>query len=326
MKGIKFLSIAFLIFATSCASHGKKVSDSPTPQGTDAGEEVSGPSETPSEVEVESDVSEPKTAPKKAVLVLGPGMARGFAYAGVLKALHKAGIEVGAIYGVEFGALIAAFYGFSKTQNEFEWNLSRLKPAFFEPSGFSLGRLFGAGKSNLDQLDGLINSISKKKELQQSRVPIAIGVKVGREGNSPATFKLLTRGGTLASVRGAIAQPPLYAEYVVNKQKVTSAGELRPFLIAEAKALGLGPVIAVDVIEDSDDEIKEDEREIRYLNIVQEINRAAEDELKEADLVLRPQVKSVGFLDFSQKNVALFEGQKVVEQQIDEIKELLSVD
>ena len=44
------------------------------------------------------------------VLVLGPGMARGFAFAGVLRALNEAKIPIGAVIGTEMGALVSALY------------------------------------------------------------------------------------------------------------------------------------------------------------------------------------------------------------------------
>ena len=56
-------------------------------------------------------------------LVLGPGLARGYAHAGVLRTLHDNKIPVGAVLGVEMGALIGAIFATSRTINEFEWKL-----------------------------------------------------------------------------------------------------------------------------------------------------------------------------------------------------------
>src|SRR5689334_11194719 len=64
---------------------------------------------------------------KPIVLVLGPGLARGFAYVGVLRALKEAKIPVGAIFSTEIGSLIATLYGMSPTLNQFEWGLQKFK-------------------------------------------------------------------------------------------------------------------------------------------------------------------------------------------------------
>src|SRR5262249_31363988 len=56
-------------------------------------------------------------------LVLGPGMARGLASVGALRALVEAKIPIAAIYGAEMGSLVAALYAADSNINHFEWAL-----------------------------------------------------------------------------------------------------------------------------------------------------------------------------------------------------------
>ena len=54
----------------------------------------------------------------KAGIILSGGGARGFAHAGILKALNEAGIYPDVISGVSAGAIVGAFYADGYTPDE----------------------------------------------------------------------------------------------------------------------------------------------------------------------------------------------------------------
>src|SRR5690606_25430781 len=123
----RWLAVFMMIFAlgafSGCQSapkttpeNGNEIHGPPVPYGPLAGDPAS---------KKKADETAPSYGPaarkiRPVVLVIGPGLARTFAAAGALRALVEEQIPIGAIYGVEMGALIASFYGFSGSINEFE--------------------------------------------------------------------------------------------------------------------------------------------------------------------------------------------------------------
>lgn len=60
-------------------------------------------------------------------LILGPGGARSFGYISFLRELEKAKINISAIAGVEYGAVVAALYAQKGSANDVEWQFYKIK-------------------------------------------------------------------------------------------------------------------------------------------------------------------------------------------------------
>src|SRR5690606_22029918 len=117
----------FLLSAAGCAS-------GPKPMPGDVVDQV--PREDPELPGVRDDQAPEIYGPAPfrrhpVVLVLGPGLARGFAFAGVIQALDEAGISIGGIVGTGMGALIGAIYLSSDSVNDFEWKVTQIKKEYF---------------------------------------------------------------------------------------------------------------------------------------------------------------------------------------------------
>ena len=93
-----------------------------------------------------------------------------------------------------------------------------------------------------------------------------------------------------------------------NGKPAASAAKTRPFLISEARALNLGPVVVIDAMEEKDEK--------QYVS---------EAELKDADLVIRPDLQSIGTMDFQKRTDAAFQGKKAVSDQMAEIRHLVGM-
>ena len=130
MKTLPFLLLGASLALGSCAT-GTKQRAGDVSDGTSLPDSVA---EEPADPAISAGGS-------PVVLVLGPGMARGLAHAGVLKGLDNAGVKVGAILGTEIGALIGSLYATRSTINEFEWSLLKLKSEIFARQSGSLSAL-----------------------------------------------------------------------------------------------------------------------------------------------------------------------------------------
>jgi NTE family protein len=251
------------------------------------------------------------------VLVLGPGMARGLAHAGVLKALDGAGIRVGAIVGTEIGALIGALYATRSTVNEFEWSLLKLKgEAFARPSG-SLGSFLGFGQKRA-QIDVLLEGYFGEASIQDARIPVRIGATSG-DGGRPF---LIERGRLAAALRAAIAEDGFFEPIEWEGYLAASAARTRPFPVDYARELAIGPVVVVDVI--PDEKLATEAGDEKYLYRLRHSAAESLPELEQADLVLRPKLDGFGFREFERRNEIVFRGKQAVERNLTELRRLAS--
>lgn len=91
----------------------------PLPQPTP---EMAGPAEPFGPIPPPSAITYSEN-PDQVVLVFGPGVSSGFAYVGVLKALHKLKVPIRAIYASEVGALVSSLYLTQPNLNKMDWAL-----------------------------------------------------------------------------------------------------------------------------------------------------------------------------------------------------------
>ncbi|MGK5087223.1 patatin-like phospholipase family protein [Bdellovibrionota bacterium FG-2] len=110
------------------------------------------------------------------VLVLGPGAARGFASAGVIKALQEEKIPIGMIVGVEVGALIGALYATDGNINHFEWALIKFKADLFHKEEGLVSSLFET-KSKSKRFEGALAAIFGTKDLSQFKIPMKLALQ-----------------------------------------------------------------------------------------------------------------------------------------------------
>jgi NTE family protein len=233
---------------------------------------------------------------KKIVLVLGPGMARGFAHAGALKALAQAKIPVAAVLTTEIGSVFGALYAINGNANQLEWALLQFKDGTFLndsallPSGMRK-------KSSAERLRKALERVLGQKKIQSARIPLRVSVEDAKTG----TDLLLDRGDAAAAVQGAMASPEYYPPARIGDHEYVSARRSRPFLVREARNLDLGAVVVIDTAEEQTDRR----------------------ELADANLVVRPDLGGIGALDFAKRADASFRGQKAMQDKIPEIKKLL---
>lgn len=239
------------------------------------------------------------------VLVLGPGAARGYAYAGVLRALSDAKIPVAAIVGSDTGALIGALYGLTPSINGFEWKLQQLKGDLFENKASGLGSLFKRGNPRA-RVSSRLKELFAGKDLRDSRVPLKVLTSLAALQDS---------GDAANTVSETLVVPPARMEGALTSPKA--------FPVAEAKALGLGPVVVVDVLdrlEEPRGQAGESEQALRdafRLSASQSVS-----ELSQADLVIRPDLSKIRFSDFERRSDAVYEGKTAAQGVLKELRDL----
>ncbi|MFL5812671.1 MAG: patatin-like phospholipase family protein [Bdellovibrionia bacterium] len=238
---------------------------------------------------------------KPITLVFGPGMARGYAHAGALRALAENKIPIAAIYGAEMGSLMGALYAADSNINTFEWGLIHLKDEAFTAEHGLIGRFFKSGEQShgdSQKLEEQLKRIFGKRDIAQAKIPLRIELQRKSE-NSPT---LMNKGALVPVLRAAVAGPGFFEPVSINGQSAQGASDSSAvaYLCAEARAESKGPVILIDTATNRNDP-------------------------SAADLVIRPELDGIGPLDFSKKTEAAFRGKKAVEDHLPEIKRWVGI-
>lgn len=248
------------------------------------------------------------------VLVLGPGAAKGFAHAGVIRALYEAKVPIGAILGTEMGALVGSLYGLTDSINRFDWAMAQLREeSLYRPTGLlsKLGRRESDGAALLDKLEHIVGA----KDLRASKVPLRIVISSLKR----ASPQLIATGPAARAMRAAVGVTGWISPSDWEGERTVSSLIQRPYPVSEGKFLGLGPVVVVDLLSSRSSIHAADPQ---FQKLYSGVARGRSKELGDADLVLEPELKDVGLSDFNRSADAIFQGKKAVQASLPMLRKL----
>jgi predicted acylesterase/phospholipase RssA len=229
------------------------------------------------------------------VLVFGAGGARAYSYAGVLIGLLDAKIPLGAITATGMGALIAALYASSQTINEFEWKLLQ-----FDEKVFSSQRSFFSSfrESSPDPaiLERRLIDVFGDTRLEDLNLP----VKILLQDIGTQEIILYEKGSIRQLVRAALSGEETFPAPRLNGRQLQSAEKVSAFPTKNAYDLEIGPVIVVDVRE----------------------QKKVISDLREASLVLEPNLMSLNQQAYEKRSIAIFQGKNIVSENLTELRAL----
>lgn len=319
-------ALAILVAATSVqgCSSGQKKSVAEIPGVVGSGDASVGPQEAfgPTPPPPAPFVGPEPVSKKAIVLVLGPGAARGFAHAGVLRALSEAKIPIAAIVGTDMGALVGSLYTSYPSLNGFEWEIQKLKENLFVEKKGILDFNKSPTLSDGEAFEAFLKQSFGARDLKDARLPLRIFI---REANTDRVA-ILDQGKLGSTVRAAMAIPTLFEPVRWGNKWVQSATAARPFPVSEAKAMNRGPVVVVNVINTQrfpaqpSGELEKEERSLAEQMELAE--RSGQQDLAAADLIVEPDLNGIGFLDFGKRSETAFRGKEAVRAQLAKIKAL----
>jgi NTE family protein len=291
-----------------------------------------------------------KKSEKKVGLVLGGGGARGFAHIGVLKVLEEHKIPIDIIIGTSMGAFIGGAYATGIAANKLEkmvidfeksktFKSSRIKKFENESArakgGGPIRRTINLIKTGLIGIESMLKSgILTKKEfepiinyfipdilIQNTKIPfraITTDLSLGEQ--------ITISAGSLRHAVMASCSVPGVIEPVQNGSQLLSDGGITSLVpVQAAKKEGANIILAVDVEKD----IKKGS-EIRTASDI--YSRASDItshclvdyELKEAHVVIRPNVGNLLWYDFSHARELIYEGEKAAKECLENIKNAIA--
>ncbi len=261
-------------------------------------------------------VQKVKTQPRVA-LVLGSGGSRGYAHLGVLQALEEAHIPVDVVVGSSAGSIVGALYADNQS---FKKTYDIMMPAGFwdyadfanlsEPGGLIKGY----------QLENFLLAHMQVRSFDQLPKKLIIATTDLKTGKVYPIESGPVAPAVLASsaIPGAIKPVKLYGRLlidggVINPVPVDLARKLHPRLViavslSTKKATDKTPTSALGVLDSA-------------MYIMDQ--RLTEISLKGADVVIKPEVGDINFLDLRNKREMYLAGLSAARKKIPVIRKLL---
>lgn len=262
----------------------------------------------------EAVVPTPQPVPVKPIrigLALGGGAAKGFAHIGVIKMLEANGIQPDVVSGTSAGSVVGALYAsgmdaFQMQQQAFGLDEAEIRDV----------SLFSGGVVKGQKLQDYVNQLVGQRPIDRMKKPFA-AVATHLETGERAVF---VRGNTGQAVRASSSIPGVFEPVAIGQKHYVDGGVVSPVPVDAARQLGADFVIAVDI------STKASGRNPGSLlgTVNQSITimgqKLGAQELARADIVIRPNVGTIGAADFDQRNTAILEGERAALAAIPQIR------
>jgi NTE family protein len=259
----------------------------------------------------------------RVALVLGAGGARGWAHLGILKVFEEENIHIDMIVGTSIGALVGGIYArTASTALTQQWTIDRFPTKYlvrrriFDYTlpfrsiirGRKIFRMLQDGLGDDDFLDLLIPAYI-----------VAVDILTGEE-------ILLERGKISEAIMASIAVPCLFPPIRREHRWLMDGGLVNPVPVDVALQKGANTVIAVCVsrLEHTPYAGAPGFMEVLYraINIVH--SQVTKDFAQQADLVIYPNVRSVGLVDFHMGHALMQAGVEACRERIKDINEKIA--
>ena len=275
-------------------------------------------------------------------LVLAGGGARGFAHVGVLKGLGRLGLVPSALVGVSMGAVVAA--GFALREDWYPVLLGMDTRAFPRPLGIrSVGPLFGRerllswvafARAGWDMFVGwgvgapavpagqaMLHRVTKGRNLEESRVPLAVSTTDLRSGRRV----VLTSGNAAEAVYASAALAGVLPPHRRGRELLADGAYADVAPVDVARSFGFPVVLAVDpgqALQPLDPKTGY-EALLRAVEVCQLTH--AHLRFAQADLVLRPPFRrTIDTFDFDARRECVAAGLRAVRRSRKELETLLA--
>ncbi|WP_138465383.1 patatin-like phospholipase family protein [Poseidonocella sp. HB161398] len=178
-------------------------------------------------------------APVPVGLALGMGGARGFCHVGVFRALDELGISVDRVSGSSMGALVGAAWAAGRLDALEDWARSLTRTKFL---GYIDLRLSGGGFVAGNEIPRLLDELGIPLAIEELGCPfgaVATDLQTGRE-------VWFSRGEIRPAIRASVSIPGVLTPVHHGGKWLVDGALSDPVPVMGCRALGSGPVLAVD--------------------------------------------------------------------------------
>lgn len=255
-----------------------------------------------------------KPLPPKLALVLGGGAVRGFAHVGVIKVLQAHGIEPELVVGTSAGSVVGALYaagysGFELQKIAFQLEDDSVGDWIIPDRGFIKG----------EALQQFINKSVRNQPIEKLKKPFA-AVATDLQSGELTVFR---RGNTGMAVRASSSVPGVFQPVSISGRDYVDGGLTSPVPVEVARGLGADVIIAVDISAKPRFGKTESWSDILLQTFGIMGQSISRHELRDADVLIRPNTGGFGSADFAMKHEAILEGEKAAQAAMPLIRQKL---
>ncbi len=277
-------------------------------------------------------------------IALGGGGIRGIAHIGVLRKLQQHGYRIKAIAGTSAGGLVGAVYAAGNTADKIEELIYSVDQRHL----FSISLNSSPALLNLQGLSKMMSGVLGDKHFSALQIPFAC-TAVDIESSQEI---VINQGRVIEAVLATSAFPGVFPPVKLDKFTLVDGGVLDPVPVALARWLAPNlPVIAVclspepnqwghlpaftvpssipipQVLIEQVSKLKIAQAFQIFYRSMDVISRSMAElrlQIDKPNVILRPEVNQIGLLDQVDPQVLIQAGEKVVEDNLSEIKRKLS--
>lgn len=253
--------------------------------------------------------------PAKIAIVLGGGGSKGFAHVGVLKVLEAQKIPVDMVVGTSAGSLVGSLYASGKSAFE----LQEIALKMDRDNVIDYDWKIWSGVIIGDKLENFINTSVRNTPIEKLKIPfyaVAANVATGEE-------VVFTRGNTGMAVRASCSVPAVFQPLKIGNTTYIDGGVVSPVAVDVARRNGADIVIAVDISGGINRTVPEGMLDTVKKSVDIMYAKIAEYQIKNADIVIRPNMKNIGSTDMDKFNEAIFEGEKAATLKLPELQTII---
>jgi NTE family protein len=254
--------------------------------------------------------------PPKIGLALGGGAARGFAHVGVIAALEEAGIKPDLVVGTSAGSLVAAIYASGKNAAQLQQAALAMEEA--EITDWTLP-FFGRGMLRGEALARYVNLQVNNKLMESMSIALGVVATDLRTGQGA----LFQRGDTGMAVRASSAVPSVFNPVKIGTAEYVDGGLVSPVPVRYARQMGAEVIIAVDISSAPEGNAADSQLQILLQTFAIMGKSINSFELKDAELVVRPELVGMKSGDFASKRRAMDAGKAAMQRAMPQLKALI---
>ena len=249
------------------------------------------------------------------VIALSGGAARGFAHAGVLRVLEENGIQPDAVVGTSAGSVVGALYaggirGDALVAAALELQREQVIEFTYPNRGFVSGQ----------RLQDYVDRRLGDRPIERLGLPFVAVATDLRTGQLVA----FNRGDTGTAVRASSSVPVVFQPMAMDAREYVDGGLVSPVPVRVARALGADIVIAVDVTHQPTATKQFDSTGALVGQSIIIMQRAlADNELRDADVVIRPDLREAPSASFDLRAEAIAAGESAARATLPRIRELI---
>lgn len=215
-------------------------------------------------------------------LVLGSGGARGYTHIGVIEVLEQHGIKPDFIVGTSAGSIVGSIYASGKSPEQLRQIALNMKVG--DVRDFKIGM---KGFFDGQKVEDYVNKQIDQMPLEKMKIPMYVVATELQNGEKT----IFNYGNTGQAVRASVSIPSMFIPTKIKGKEYVDGGLVSPVPVNIAKELGADIVIAVDILAQP---VNTETTNVwglfnQNINIMQ--NRLAAEELKNADIVIQPDLR-----------------------------------